>query len=125
RLLGLCGTHRVHLDTFNRAESLALLCRLIGAARVRAEYEAAHAIAELCGDLPLAVNIVGRRIAARPARTIAYTAGQLADHGRLLEILAVGDVAVRERLASAYHRLSPPACEVICRLGSDGVRSTT
>jgi hypothetical protein len=125
RLLGLRGMHRVHLDTFSRAESLALLCRLVGAARVRAEYEAADAIAELCGDLPLAVNIVGRRIAARPGRTIAYTAGQLTDHCRLLEILAVGDVTVRGRFASAYRRLSPPARELIRRLGSDGARSTT
>jgi hypothetical protein len=125
RLLGLCDAHRVHLDVFSRAESLALLCRLVGAARVRAEYEAADAIAELCGDLPLAVNIAGRRIAARPGRTIAYTAGQLTDRRRLLNILAVGDMTVRERFASAYRSLSPPAREVICRLGSAGTRSTT
>lgn len=125
RLLGLRGMHRVHLDTFSRAESMALLCRLVGATRVRAESEAADAIAELCGDLPLAVDIIGRRIAARPGRTIAYTAGQLTDHCRLLEVLAVGDVTVRERFASAYRSLSEPAREVICRLASDGARSTT
>jgi hypothetical protein len=125
RLLGLSGIHRVHLDVFERAESLALLCRLVGTVRVRAEREAADAIAELCGDLPLAVNIAGRRIAARPRRTIGYTAGQLTDRCRLLNILAVGDMTVRERFASAYRSLSPPGREVICRLGSAGKRSTT
>ncbi|HEV2780956.1 MAG TPA: NB-ARC domain-containing protein [Actinophytocola sp.] len=125
RLLGLCGTYRVHLDVFSRAESLALLRRLAGSARVRAEYEAADAIAELCGDLPLAVSIVGRRIAARPQRTIADTAGQLTDRRRLLDILAVGDMTVRERFASAYQRLSAPARAVVRRLGSNGARSTT
>lgn len=125
RLLGLWGVHRIHLDTFIRAESLALLCRLVGTARVRTERDAADAIAELCGDLPLAVNIVGRRLAARPGRTIAYTAGQLTDRCRLLNILAVGDVTVRERFASAYRDLSPPAREVMGQLGLEGAGTTT
>lgn len=125
RLLGLSGTHRILLTEFNRAESISLLSRLAGAARVQAEPEAAGAVAELCGDLPLAVSIVGRRIAARPGRTIAYTADQLTDRYRLLNMLAIGDTTVRERLASAYHRLSALAREVICRLALAGVRSTT
>ncbi|HWO62974.1 MAG TPA: NB-ARC domain-containing protein [Umezawaea sp.] len=125
RLLGLGGTHRVHLDTFSRADSLALLGKLVGEARVRFEHEAADAVAELCGDLPLAVDVVGRWIVARPGRTIEDAACRLTDRCRLPEILAVGDVTVRERFASAFHRLSPPAREVIYRLGSVGVRSTT
>lgn len=125
RLLGLCGTHRVHLDTFSRADSLALLGKLVGAARVRFEHKAADAVAELCGDLPLAVDIVGRWIVARPDRTVEDAACRLTDRYRLPDILAAGDVTVLERFASAYRRLSPPAREVIYRLGSDSARSMT
>lgn len=125
RLLGLCGTHRIRLDVFTRAESLDLLGRLVGEARVRAEYAAADAIAETCGDLPLAVDVVGRRIAARPGRTLGYTAGQLTDRRRLLDVLAVGDVTVRDRIGSAYQGLARAARELLCRLAGDGVRSMT
>lgn len=125
RLLGLCGTHRIHLDAFTRVESLDLLRRLLGAARMQAEYEAADAIAERCGDLPLAVDVVGRKIAARPGRSLAYTAGQLRDRGRLLDVLAVGDVTVRDRIASAYQCLPRSVREVFCRLASDRRQSVT
>lgn len=125
RLLGLDDTHRIDLDTFTREESMTLIGRLAGAARVRAEYEATDAIAELCGDLPLAVNIIGRRIAARAEWTIAYTAGQLADRDHLLDRLSVGDVNVRNRFASAYQRLSPVEQQALHQLGQDGAGWTT
>ncbi|MET0134656.1 MAG: NB-ARC domain-containing protein, partial [Kibdelosporangium sp.] len=125
RLLGLDGAHRVEMNAFTRAESLTLIGRLAGTARVRAEYEATDAIAELCGDLPLAVNIIGRKIAARQEWTIAYTAGQLADRDRLMVSLSVGDVTVRDRFASAYQRLSPPARQAVQHLGAGGAGWTT
>ncbi|WP_322767798.1 hypothetical protein [Frankia sp. Cr1] len=117
RLLGLDDMHRIDLDTFTRTESVTLIGRLAGAARVRTEYDATDAIAELCGDLPLAVNIIGRRIAARPEWTIAYTASQLADRGVALDRLSIGDVNVRDRFASAYQLLSPAGRAVVHHLG--------
>jgi hypothetical protein len=125
RLLGLEGVQRIDLDTLTRQESLTLIARLVGAERVQAEYEAANAVAQLCGDLPLAVNIIGRKIAARPEWTIAHAAGLLADRDRLLYSLSVGDVNVRERFASAY-RLLPPVCQrAIQQLGVSGARWAT
>jgi DNA polymerase III delta prime subunit len=125
RLLGLDGMHRIELDTLARGESLALLARLIGAERVRAEAEAADAVAERCCDLPLAINIMGRKIAARPGWTIEHATALLADSGRLLDCLSVGDVNVRDRLASAY-RLLPAVCQrAIQKLGhADAKRAT-
>jgi hypothetical protein len=125
RLLGLDGAHRVELDTFTREESMTLIGRLAGPARVRAEYEAADTVAELCGDLPLAVNIAGRRIAARQDWTIAYTARQLADRDRMLSSLSVGDVAVRDRFDSAYRLLSPAGRQALRHLACDDVGWTT
>jgi hypothetical protein len=125
RLLGLDGAHRVELDTFTREESMTLIGRLAGQARVRAEYKAADTIAELCGDLPLAVNIAGRRIAARQEWTIAYSAGQLADQDRMLSSLSVGDVTVWDRFDSAYRLLSSAGRQALHHLGRDGAGWTT
>jgi DNA polymerase III delta prime subunit len=125
RLLGLEDTNRVELDTFTRKESLALIGRIAGGHRIRAEHDATDTIAELCGDLPLAINIIGRKIAARPEWAIAYTAGQLSDRERLMDSLSVGDVNVRDRFTSAYEHLSPAGREAIHHFGSSGAGWTT
>lgn len=125
RLLGLDDTRRITLQTFTRAESLALVGQLAGTARVQAEYDATDTIAELCGDLPLAVNIVGRKIAARPEWAIAYTAGQLADRDRMMDSLSVGDVSVRDRFLAAYRMLTPTGQQAIHHLGASGAGWTT
>jgi DNA polymerase III delta prime subunit len=125
RLLGLEDTNRVELDTFTRKESLALLGRIAGGHRTRAEHDATDTIAELCGDLPLAINIIGRKIAARPERTIASTAIRLSDRERLVDSLSVGDVNVRDRFTSAYEDLSPAGREATHHFGSNGAGWTT
>jgi hypothetical protein len=125
RLLGLDDVHRIDLDPFTREESMALIGRLAGQARVAAEYESTEAIAELCGDLPLAVNIAGRKIAARTEWAIAYTAEQLGDRDRLMDSLCVGDVNVRDRFTSAYQLLSPAGKQAVHHLGMNGAGWTT
>jgi hypothetical protein len=125
RLLGLDGVHRIDLPTFTRQDSMELIGRLAGPARVRAEYEAADAVAGLCGDLPLAVNIIGRKIAAKTEWSIAYIAGLLAESDRVMDTLSVGDVNVRDRFASAYETLSPVGRQVIGRLALNGARWMT
>lgn len=120
RLLGLDGANRIDLHTFTRPESMALIGGLAGAHRVEAEYQATDAVADACEDLPLAVNIVGRKIAARPERPILYTARQLAAPGRLLDSLTVGDVNVRDRFESAYRLLPPAGRGALRELGRGG-----
>jgi hypothetical protein len=125
RLLGLDGMHRIGLGALTRQESVALIGLLVGEERVQAESEATDAVAELCGDLPLAVNIIGRKIAARPEWTIHHAAGLLADRGRLMDSLSVGDVSVRDRFTGAY-RLLPAVCQrAVQRLGVSGARWVT
>jgi NB-ARC domain len=125
RLLGLDSMHRIDLGAFTRDESMALLGQLIGVNRVEAEFEAADALADLCGDLPLAVNIIGRMIAARPGWAIAYAAGLLANDEQLVDSLAIGDVSVRARFDAAYRRLSLTGQRALGHLGSIGSRWTT
>ena len=120
RLLGLDGTHRIELSAFARQESMALIGQLAGPERVQAEYEAANAIAELCEDLPLAIDIIGRKIAARPEWAVAYTAEQLANRDCLIDSLSVGAINVRERFASAYQLLPSAARQAVRQLGLGG-----
>ncbi|SEC80491.1 hypothetical protein SAMN04489727_5154 [Amycolatopsis tolypomycina] len=119
RLPALEDAHRVELAAFPRADSVALLGRLAGTHRIHAEHSAADAIAALCGDLPLAVSVIGRRIAVRPEWTIAATAARLAGRERLLDSLGVGDVTVRDRFTAAYEGLSAAARAAVRQFGSD------
>jgi hypothetical protein len=120
RLPALEDAKRVELTGFTRAESLALLGRIAGEPRIRAEHAAADAIAELCGDLPLAISIIGRKIAARPEWPIAATAGRLSGGERLLDSLSVGDVTVRDRFTSAYEGLSAAGRAAVHHFGANG-----
>jgi hypothetical protein len=120
RLLGLDGTHRIELSALARQESMALIGQLVGPERVQAEYEAANAIAELCEDLPLAVDIIGRKIAARPEWPVAYTAEQLGNRDCLIDSLSVGDINMRERFASACESLPSAARQAVRQLGLGG-----
>ncbi|WP_327001066.1 hypothetical protein OHA72_38870 [Dactylosporangium sp. NBC_01737] len=125
RLLGLDGVHRIDLDTFTRHESLTLIGRLAGVERIRAEREAADTLADLCGNLPLAINIVGRRIAARPEWRVADLSGLLADAERLMTSLSVGDIRVRDCFAAAYQRLTPAARHALHQVAHTGAGMAT
>ncbi|MET7421154.1 hypothetical protein [Dactylosporangium sp. NPDC005555] len=125
RLLGLDGVHRVDLAPLTRQESVGLIGRLAGVERVRAEPEAAGALADLCGNLPLAVSVIGRRIAARPEWTVSAVAGLLGDAERVMNSLSVGDVKVRDIFAAAYRRLTPAARGALHHLAAAGTAGAT
>ncbi|HEY8504467.1 MAG TPA: tetratricopeptide repeat protein, partial [Gemmataceae bacterium] len=94
-LWDLDGAHHVRLGVLSPAEGMALLTRLAGPARIAAEPDAAAQAAQACGYLPLALRIVGARLAARPTWTVRVLADRLADQHRRLDELALRDLAVR------------------------------
>lgn len=115
RLLGLDGIGRIRLPALDRDESMELLAQLLGSDRVGSEPRACLRLADACGDLPLALNLAGRRIAARPEWMLQDSVsellgggpgGQLAP-GRFLARLQIGDDALSSRLDSAYRLLTP------------------
>ncbi|WP_106982684.1 MULTISPECIES: NB-ARC domain-containing protein [unclassified Streptomyces] len=124
RLLGLDGIGRIRLPALDRDESLELLAQLLGGDRVGSEPRACLRLADACGDLPLALNLAGRRIAARPEWMLQDSVSELlgdgpggpAGHhgrdgqrapGRFLARLQIGDDALSARLDSAYRLLTP------------------
>ncbi|MFE0650841.1 BTAD domain-containing putative transcriptional regulator [Streptomyces sp. NPDC059534] len=106
-LSGLEGAQHFRVERFTTDQSVSLLARIAGEQRVLAERAAAESLAELCDGIPLAVRIVGMRLAARPHWTLDRLADRLADEDRRLAELVAGDLSVRERLTSAYSDLDP------------------
>jgi tetratricopeptide (TPR) repeat protein len=86
----------IGLATFARDESRALLLRL--APRLTTD-PALGALLERCGDLPLAVRVVGATLAGNPALAPKRYLARLADEARRLKALRDDDIDVYTVLA--------------------------
>ncbi|WP_326640293.1 tetratricopeptide repeat protein [Nonomuraea fuscirosea] len=104
-LVTLDNARHLRLGRLDDTEAVALLARVAGAGRVEAEPEAALEIARLCGGFPLALRIMGARLAARPDWSPADLAGRLADATRRLDLLEYADLAVRASIAVSHEQL--------------------
>jgi DNA-binding SARP family transcriptional activator/predicted negative regulator of RcsB-dependent stress response len=116
RLAGLAGATRVELDVLGADQSVQLLARIVGAHRVLAQPEAAAAVAEQCGHLPLALRIAGARLADRPHWDIQHLARRLADEAGRLDELRHGDLAVRATISVSYDSASKQGQRLLRRL---------
>jgi tetratricopeptide (TPR) repeat protein len=116
RLAGLAGAERIEINVFDAARSLDLLARIVGAGRVEAEPEAAAAVAEHCGHLPLALRIAGARLAARPHWRIEQLAERLEDETRRLDELRHGDMGIRPSISLTYEGMEEQARRLFRRL---------
>ncbi|WP_425840244.1 AfsR/SARP family transcriptional regulator [Streptomyces fractus] len=104
-LTTLEGATHLHLGVLFHDQAMALLERLLGAERVGAETEAADAIIRMCGGLPLALRIVGARLAARPSWPLSAFVERLGDAQGRLDEISVGDVSVRASFLAGYQAL--------------------
>lgn len=94
RLSGLVareGASRMTLDVLSPDEAVALLSDSIGGDRVNAEPQAAAELARRCAYLPLALRIIGERIANTPYATLAEFVADLALVDHQLDALTVDD----------------------------------
>ncbi|MGW4500520.1 BTAD domain-containing putative transcriptional regulator [Micromonospora sp. NPDC004336] len=98
------GRH-LAVGLLSRAEAVALLAGECGTERVTAEPDAAARLVELCGLLPLAIRIVGARLASRPGWPIARLVERLDDPGLRLNELEFDDLSVRPSIALTYSAL--------------------
>jgi DNA-binding SARP family transcriptional activator len=96
---------RVSLGPLAEDEALHLFSRLVGGARLTAEPHTARQVLAACGGLPLAVRIIGSRLAARPAWSMAQLAERLSDERHRLSELRVDSVAVESSFALGYGQL--------------------
>jgi tetratricopeptide (TPR) repeat protein/transcriptional regulator with XRE-family HTH domain len=107
-LEALPQARHVKLDLLSADEARHLLAAIVGKERVDAEPDAAAEVVRRCGRLPLAVHLVGARLAARPGWPLAYMAGRLADQHRQLDELACDEVGVRASMAVSIDHLDEP-----------------
>ncbi|MDX3230410.1 AfsR/SARP family transcriptional regulator [Streptomyces sp. ME19-01-6] len=113
------AAHTVQLEVLEPVEANTLLAGILGEQRVRAEPKAVGRLAELCARLPLALRIAAANLAARPGRSVAEHAAELADDGRLAKLSIAGDrqAAVRTAFDHSHAALDPAAARLFGLLG--------
>lgn len=113
RLTGLAGSHLVDVDCMDSGDSRELLARILGRHRLENEPAAVEALVDVVGGLPLALRIIGARLAARPHWTLASMVGRLADERHRLDELTHGDMVVRASLSLTYDGLEHDARQMM------------
>ncbi|GAA3299728.1 ATP-binding protein [Dactylosporangium vinaceum] len=108
RLLGLRDVRRLHVKPLTRADSVTMITTALPPSVV-AEPDDVDRLADVCGDLPLALDIALRRIALRPQMVLRQLLDGWQQNGSALSWLCIGDLSMRETLRSAYLTLSQPA----------------
>jgi len=109
-LAGLEGIRRVSLGPLERDESVALLERLIPL-RQREQADLVE-LAELSDHVPLALRIVGNRIASRPGWSAGDFAERMRSTENRLRLLVAGDLAVEAAFALSYDDLDSRAAQL-------------
>ena len=80
-------------------DSVKLLARNAGSARISASPQHARELAAMCDYLPLALRIVGARLSTHPEWALADMVARLSDEQHRLDELCCDDLAVRASLA--------------------------
>jgi transcriptional regulator with XRE-family HTH domain len=109
-LAGLEGVKRVTLGPLSEQDSMHLLERLIPEGQRRSGDLVE--LARLCDCIPLALRIVGNRIASRPAWQAAEFAERMRSTENRLRLLVAGDLAVEAAFALSYKALDPSTAQL-------------
>ncbi|MBO2446117.1 tetratricopeptide repeat protein [Actinomadura barringtoniae] len=105
RLAGLDVDRRVTIGPIDLEAAEGMLSRIVGEPRATRERGAVRTLARLCGRLPLALRIAAARLQNRPAWTVEYLVGRLADDGERLGELTAEDRSVESAFHNSYERL--------------------
>lgn len=114
--LGGLPSVTVKCEPWDARDSMRLLASIVGEDRVYAEPSRVVELVELCGGLPLALQIAGARLAARPHWTIAHLVERMALEESRLDELTHGGQSVRASIRLAYDTLDRPARVLLRRL---------
>nr|WP_276320414.1 BTAD domain-containing putative transcriptional regulator [Micromonospora zingiberis] len=117
RLVDLDAGPPESLPVLSPEEGLRLLAASAGTERVSAEPESAAEIVRRCGYLPLAIRLVGSRLAHRRSRRLADLAGQLAVPEPGLATFEMGDRSIASAFGASYEPLNEAAKRVFRLLG--------
>lgn len=116
-LSGLEGVGRLQVPVLEPAAASAMLRSILGAADAAGPRgEGLDELAAMCGGLPLALRIVGRRLATRPDWSARQFAEHLAASEQRLQLIDGGDSQVSAAFGMSYDQLSAEARRLCRRL---------
>ncbi|MEU6107327.1 tetratricopeptide repeat protein [Streptomyces albidoflavus] len=117
--LAATGARLISLQPLDAHGGLALLTDRCGAEAVEAEREAALRLVELCGGLPVALQVVAARLVTDTGLSMAELAAELDDEAGRLDALAMDgeESAVSVALEPSYRLLPPDAARLYRLLG--------
>lgn len=117
-LTAINGMGQVPVGPITVEEATAMLSTILGN-RVASEPDAAVNLADMCGNLPLALRIAAANLAARPDHSIAAYVTELSSEGRLSALTIDGDdtAAVDASFELSYRLLAPEAARLFRLLG--------
>ncbi|MFM9447573.1 BTAD domain-containing putative transcriptional regulator [Streptomyces acidiscabies] len=110
------AARRIRLGHLDMDASVSFLVRLVGAARVFAEPEAARRLAERCAGHPLALTALACRLNRRAQWPLSLHLKSLMDDATLLDQLSAGEPNVRAALQADYDDLRPTSRLLLQRL---------
>jgi DNA-binding SARP family transcriptional activator len=113
RLAALPGAGHVETGMLDADQSLELLGRIAGSARLAPHVRAAAAVAEYCGYLPLALRVAGSLLSAHLEWDFGQLADRLADEDRRLDELSHPNLDVRRRISRVYQSVGPQARQLL------------
>lgn len=118
--LGLDGARWLTIAPLGDSAAVSLLSALAGAERVADEAEAAREVVSLCGGLPLALCMVGNRLAFNPYQRLGRLAAELRDERRRLDRLTEDSESggVRDIIDACYRGLPADAAFLYRVLGA-------
>ncbi|MFF3371437.1 helix-turn-helix domain-containing protein [Streptomyces sp. NPDC002680] len=115
-LSGLEGVRRLALGPLPLPESTRLLSGILGDRSASDGEAALTRLAELCGGLPLALRIIGNRLASRPGWGVGELVARLADEERRLDQFKTGDLKIANAFGMSYEQLADSARRMFRRL---------
>jgi tetratricopeptide (TPR) repeat protein len=109
-LVGLENVHRLPLNPLSDLDATDLLAQLATAR------PGIRQLASVCGNLPLALRVVGARLASRPKWTPAQLATRLGEQTPPLDVLAAGVPQVSAAVSVSYRELAETPKRILRRM---------
>ncbi|WP_242185221.1 ATP-binding protein [Saccharopolyspora soli] len=123
RLAAVDGITRLRLDVMAQDESIELLREIVGRERIDREADATKKLVELASYLPLAIRILGARLAANTHWSVHELVQRLLKQQTLLPELSNGKRAIRSTLEISYVALSEQASLLFASLGALNIKT--
>ncbi|MEU4740656.1 BTAD domain-containing putative transcriptional regulator [Actinosynnema sp. NPDC023658] len=113
------GARMLTLGTLSEEESIRLVDEVVGKPLSDQEPAAVRMLAELCGNLPLALRIAAAKLVFSPEWTVEALVGQLSDDAARLRTLDLADTGdgVERALAVSYRNLPPELADAFRAAG--------